>query len=387
MEEATIQTNRLADTTTESSAAVPSMAAIKFRIPGDQVLKGTAAYSERPRETIRWAAGYCRDRNLSPSDFGQLLPNKYGDAYSGDSVWKLFTGRRDEAELGPIVDAIEKLRRSVEETMGRMDTGFIETRLTKAIWRLLHRVRKWHRLTCIFGESQIGKTVGITEYTRNNNHGLTILVRMPTRGAIGNFMEELARVLGIPTQQKHGELRRRLIESFDESMLLIVDEAHQCMMSSYSSRSLATLEFIREIHDRRKCGVCLVGTNTLREGLTLGPDSKMLRQLWLRAYAPMQLPDRPSDENLAEFSRAFGLDPAESKTITARYQTEDGEQATVSGNPAELQRDIVKKWGLGRWLSILQEASEDAKESGSKLTWGRVIRTHAQFAAMEAPQS
>lgn len=384
--EAPVEVNRLAHADGETPGTL-AMNAVRFRIAGDQVLKGTAGYSERPRDLIRWAAGYCRDRNLSPADFGQLIANKYGEAYSGDSVWKLLTGRREESEIGPIVDSIEKLRRSVEESLGRTVTGFVETKLTKAMWRLLDRARKWRRLTLIFGESQIGKTAGITEYARRHNHGLTTLVRMPTRGAIGNFMEELARSLGIPTQQKHGELRRRLIEAFDESMLLIVDEAHQCMLSTYAARSLATLEFIREIHDRRKCGVVLVGTNVLREGITTGPDSRMLRQLWLRAYAPLQLPDRPSEANLAEFARSFGLEPAEAKLLKVRMNGDDGEQQTIEGNPLAVQAAVIKDWGLGRWLSILQEAAEDAKEAGTKLSWGRVLKTHQSYQKMQTPEA
>ena len=112
----------------------------------------------------------------------------------------------------------------------------------------------------------------------------------------------------------------------------------------------------------------------------------MLRQLWLRAYSPLQLPDRPTEANLSEFARAFGLDPAENKEINVRFQGDDGEQLSVNGNPLELQASVIKAHGLGRWLSILQEAAEDAKEAGKPLSWGRVIKTHQSFAAMESPE-
>jgi hypothetical protein len=374
-------TNRLAQPVhTNGTLAMDS---IKFRIPGDQILKATAAYSDHVRESIRWASGYCRDRNISTADFGAMLRNKYGEPYSNDSVWKLFTGRREESELGPIIESIESLRRSVEEVMGHTSTGFIRTRLTDMIWRTCRRALLKHKLTFIFGESQIGKTTAITEFSRDRSNGLTTFVRMPTRGALGDFLEEVALRLGIPTQQKFRELRRRIIESFDERMLLIVDECHQCFSSHYSNRSLASLEFCREIHDRRKCGVVLVGTNVLRDGITRGPHSRLLRQLWLRGFAPLQLPDVPSPANLADFAKAFELDPAEEKIINLNYTDEQDAKRTIKCNPLELQTEVVTQWGLGRWLSILQQAAEDAKDESKPLTWGRVIRAHAQFSELE----
>lgn len=371
---------------TQSDLVTLGHAHSRFRIPGDVVAKATAEYSDRARDLIKWASGYCRNRNLGHAEFGAMLTNKYGDPYSSDSVWKMFTGRREESELGPILDSIESLRRSAEETMGNMSTGFIATGLTRSIWKLCKRARDRHKLTFIFGESQIGKTTAITEYARLNNHGETIIVRMPTRGAFGDFLEELALRLAIPVQVKYRDMRRRVIESFDDRMLLIVDECHQCFESNFSGRSLATLEFCREIFDRRKCGVVLVGTNVLRDGITKGPNSRMLRQLWLRGYSPLQLPDRPSAATLKEFASAFGLEPAPDKDMTVKYRGDDSEEHSVAGNPAKIQEDVIARAGLGRWISVLQESAEDAKEAGKEVTWGRVIRTYAAFRAMETPE-
>lgn len=353
----------------------------RFQIPGDLIMRTTADYSGRTRELIRWAAGYCRERNLTKDEFGNLLRNKYDKPYSSDSIWKLFTGRRDESELGPIIDSIEQLRRSVEEVMAKTATGFIETSVTRAIWKLCRRAFMRHKLTFIFGESQIGKTVAITEYARQHNHGETTLVRMPASGGMAHFFDEMAIRLGISDRMKRRDIRDRIITSFDDRMLLIVDEAHQCLRGS-SAGACQTLEFIREIHDRRKCGVVLVGTNILKHEITMGANSRMLRQLWLRAYAPLQLPAMPSDENLACFARAFSLEPPDDRKITVKFDDE-GVEKSASGNPLELQRETIKRWGLGRWVTMLQEAAEDAKEAGRPNSWGRVIRVNARFEEMQ----
>ena len=52
----------------------------------------------------------------------------------------------------------------------------------------------------------------------------------------------------------------RMFESFDDRMLLIVDEAHQCLYSKGEARGARTIEFIRELFDARKCGVIICGT-------------------------------------------------------------------------------------------------------------------------------
>ena len=370
-----------------NSNATPGVQAMqnkKFNIAGDVIARTVAGLADDNREAIKWAAGYCRNHNLSCEEFGAKLRKQNGEPYSDDSIYQMFTGRREEKHLGPIVAEIERFRKLNEERQGLVETGFIETKLTKRIWETCRRAFLRKKLTFIFGESQIGKTTALEEYARRNNHGETYYVRMPTRGALGDLLEELAIRLGIPAQQRLRELRRRIIECFDDRTLLIVDECHQCFSSHYSNRSLASLEFCREIQDRRKCGLVLCGTNIFRDGITRGPHARMLRQLWLRGYSPLQLPDVPSTADLAQFARAFGLDPAADKVHTVNYHDEDGAELKAVDNPVKLQTQLVRDRGLGRWLSILQQASDDARLAGGRMTWGRVIVAHEIFKRFES---
>jgi DNA transposition AAA+ family ATPase len=240
------------------------------------------------------------------------------------------------------------------------------------------------KLRCIFGPSQIGKTTAAEEYARLHNHGETKFLRMPTRGSLGDFLEECAIRLSLGVQSKTRDLRRRVIDCFDERMLLIVDECHECLRSHYSDRSLATLDFIREIYDRRKCGVVLIGTDIFRLGLR---SHKILRQLWLRGYRPLQLPPTPSAANLAEFAAHFGLAPAEDRnlSIEVAFTDDDGRERTerIQGNPIKLQTSVIEAYGLGRWLSILEDAAELAQDKGARITWGRVLAAHHETQRLE----
>jgi len=166
-------------------------------------------------------------------------------------------------------------------------------------------------------------------------------------------------------------------------MLLIVDECHQCCWASRGRRSLLALDFVREIHDVRKCGVVLCGTNVFRDEIRLGKDSPMLRQLWLRNILPLQLPDVPTERQLATFAQAYGLSPAPDRSLTPKVLGDDGADINVTGNPADIQKGVIRDDGLGRWLAILQESADLAASQKRRITWGHVILTHAMFRAME----
>lgn len=381
------QTNRLAEQLANPKVTngILAMSNQKFRIPGDVIAKTCENLPDSQRQAIKWAAGYCHQRNLSLEEFGALLRQKNGSPYSADSVYAVFTGRRDASSVENFCAAVETLRRRIEETRPRLGQ-FIETSLTRKVFQVCRRAFERKKLTFIFGPSQIGKSTGLDAYAQQHNHGETYLIRMPTRGSLGDFLEELAIRTNIPAQNRHHQLRRRIMECFDDRTLLIVDECHQCFMSHYSDRALASLEFCREIWDRRKCGMVLCGTNVFRDQLK---TNRVLRQLWLRGYSPLQLPSEPTEANLSDFAKGFGLPPAEDKTLNVEWIAcdDDGRELPpkrVSGNPLKLQQSVIKDHGLGRWLSILEDASDVAKEERGRVTWGRVIIAYRNWQAMES---
>jgi len=367
-----------------NEAATPGVLAShapRFRLPGDLVAKATSALPDEQRSAIKWLATWCAESKLDLKHLEGRLKKTNGQPYSFASIYAVMTGRRIESGIGvaEFCEAIERFRRQVTEIEPAISTNFIHTELTKKMWRTCRRAFEKRRLTFILGESQIGKTTGMAEYARAGNHE-TVMLRMPTGGTMGDFLLEFCTRLYIPVQQhSRGELKRRIMDCFDERVLLIVDECHQALPSHYSDRGLLCLEFCREIHDRRKCGVVLCGTNVLREGILRGPSSKKLRQLWLRRFAPLQLPDKPSASVLDEFARAFGLPPAPDRA----YQIGTGDQA-FRKSPAALQNDIIERDGLGLWIKVLEEARDLAEEDKSKMQWRYVLEAYAEQVAFES---
>lgn len=371
------------DPKTSTSSGIPTAQSAfgdhtRFRIAGDVIARTCENLPDDQRSSIKWAAGYCRSNHLTTEEFGALL-RKPGtdDPYSGDSVYSAFTGR-DDRSLDRFCEAIEKLRKRVDESSPRAACEFIQTSQTRAVWKLCSDALRRNRISFLFGPSQLGKSLSLTEYQRSHNHGETIYVRMPTGGSLCDFLGELAIRLDIPHYITAQQLRRRIIESFDNRTLLQVDEAHQTLLGRYTDRAQKTLEFIRELWDRRKCGLVICGTDVLRRGLKTSP---LLGQLWLRRYRVLDLPKLPPPSDLAAIAKTFGLDPPSNRSITIEVTIPNsaGEPVPqrISENPLTLQQTTIESESLGRWINLLEESAESARDNSAKLTWGRVIATHA----------
>lgn len=362
----------------ESSAELVTASPRKFPIPGDSIHKATSALRDNQRDLLRWFAGYCRAENLGKDQLVRLLKKTDGSYYSYDAIYQTLTGKRtaDGVSIEPICNAIESFRRVAEERSNQVSSGFIETRLFGIISARCRKALLRKKICPIFGESQIGKSESLQEYQRRNNHGQTIYIETPSGGHLGNFMAELAIVLGIPPQQRVTSLRSRIIESFDDRMLLIVDEFHNALRTANSQIPA----FVRELYNRSKCGIVLSMTNEGHDLIHRGPQAHALKQLWNRRITPLQLPSVPPRDDLDKFAHAYGLDPAPDEEIGVWMTIIDDQgqehRKEHRQNPLTLQTKVTTVEGLGVWITILQDASDIARESKRSITWGAVIKAY-----------
>ena len=274
---------------------------------------------------------------------------------SDSSLSQLFSGKYPAA-LDNFVAEIEAFRKLTEQRSSVQQIGFIETELSRKIFRCCEGASIYQRIFFIFGVSQIGKTRALEQYAGRSQD--VIYVRMPEGGNLGDFLYELALSLKISTEYNTAQLKRRIKAAFDDRMTLIVDEVHQCFMTKGGASRLRSIEFIRELYDRSKCGVVLTGTNIFRDEIQNGRHKKMLEQLDLRSLGTIQLPDRPLDKDLQAFAAAYGL-------------------GKPTDRAAELQKKIIKENRLSRWLAILQAASRLAQKKGEVMEWTHVLTAHA----------
>jgi DNA transposition AAA+ family ATPase len=336
-----------------ATAATPQTPA-PLRIAGDVVNRATADLPDDQRNAIRWLHGHGLEAGMTLDELAATVN------YDKNTLYQVFTGRHGAGKAA-ITTAIERYRKLSEAREGIGKLAFIETELTKRIFALVHAARAYQRAVFIFSDSQIGKTTALTEYTKQNNHGSTVYVSMPAGGNMGDFMRVIARALHIPTRTSLGELRDRIVSAFDNRMVLIVDEAHQCFLRAglrpRGTAHLLALEFVREIFDRSNCGLVICGTNTFKAEMDAGFASGWLTQLSRRRLVSLQIKPTPSTADLNAFSAAYGLAPASEDALA-------------------LQARVVSEEALGVWLTLLRMAAGIASKSKQTLAWKHVLRAY-----------
>lgn len=350
------------------TAELPSVPG-RFTITPEQVVSAVEDAPDATRQAVKWATQYCRRKGLSPHDFGAMLRQPGTDkTYSGDSVYQLFTGRREGGSLDRMVEAIEQLRARTEETGARL-SFWVNTSISQKITRVLRTAHERHKLSFIISESQVGKTATAEHYAQE--HDEVILVRMPTGGALTDLLAEFAVRLDLPPAAL-AHRKRQIIECFDPHTLLIVDECEEALFG----RRLTSLHFIREIYDRRKCGVVMLGAPAFRAAVR---TEASLARLWRRGCHVLDLPSLPTQKDLDAFAEAYGLPPAPNVTKRYNIPMDDGSERQIEANPFELQRRVVEQDRLGHWLIILENANDMAKTLGRKVTWAAVIVSAQEF--------
>jgi len=356
----------------------------RFRVPRDTIGQAVRKLDETGQpehaRAIEWLAGYLASRNIGADEADALLQKPNGSFYSWASIYQALTGRRSDqgADMGAFVAAVQAFRIKVEPTSRVGESGFIETRLSKEVFMRCDRARANGRILFIFGESQIGKTESLAEYTRTHNHGQTIMIETPTKPSLHSFKGRLAERLALPQNLKNCDLDQRIFKCFYPGMLLVIDEAHRTM---HTERGWMVLDYLREIYNQCGCGIVLTFTPEGRKSFFKGPQAERLKQLWRRRDEPLNLPAILPSDDLDRISAAHGLPaaPAASVTIDITYIDEDGSHAKrkYSRVPADLQSSVVQEEGLGVWISTLSRAVEMAKKEKRTITWGAVLKSHA----------
>lgn len=332
------------------------------RVPGYKVAEATENLPDHQRLQIRWLHAYYYDSGRSLAEVGQDI------GYDGGTVSKILVNKY-AGDLEIPCAAIKRFRAVLDLRANAGKAPYIKTALYTEIEQCCDTALAYQKIAYIYGESQVGKTEALKEYTRTHNHGQTIFVTMPVGGSISHFLAALAGKTRCSSQQRGDVLQLNIMKCFGPSNLLIVDECSRALQSrSYGGNNLKTMDFIRDLHDQTGCGVVLCGTNVFRDQMQDKALAKFLNQFNRRCIVRRQLPDRPSRADLNAFARHYGLEPA-------------------GGEAYALQKSVVAEHGLGVWLTSLRAAAKLASNKGAKMAWGHVVTAHAFLRQMEETQT
>ena len=322
----------------------------------DMIMRSIKDYSDDQKSAILWLFTVAKKSDWKLTDIEAAV------GYSTTTWHKLFKGSF-EGNVNNVCKAIKSYRRLHEEREAAVAPDFIKTSLTKRIWDACDYSLITQSVVFLWGENQIGKTEALEEYQRTHNHGQTILVRLPANCSTLLVAKEIAKEIGLTANGTFGLIRERIFDSLDHKNTLICDEMHQALLTNGKGGSIKVLEFIREIHDRTKCGLVLCGTNVWRDGVNKGEHRKMLGQLRNRGIAHIQLEDRPKKIDLRKFWKFYGLDDPEGKALS-------------------IVNDLVAEFGLGKFVKFLQAGARLAAKREETPSWQHFItafQTLARF--------
>lgn len=354
-----METNRIAavlETPVEEQAGRPAEAFKGINIGADTVTESTAELPENQRDLVRWLYAVARDNKWESRE----VQERSGVAYN--TLYKVWTGRYvnergEQIGLKQICERIAHFKRLYDERALIHRPDFVETSVSRAMWKVFDETRLMQIISLVYGESQIGKTFAAEEYYRRNNSGRTAYVRMPACAGSQMMVREIAEACHISPKQPYDHLMKRIRRVLDHSKLLIIDEAHLIWETYQRGSAVRCLGALREIHDRTKCGMVLVGTNVLSKEMNEGVHAQTLKQFRRRDVYELQLPDEPPREDLDRIAQAYGLREAK-------------------GVAEELLLQLARVDGLGKICKLLAKAKQVASKSQEKFTWEHFIRVH-----------
>lgn len=346
----------------------PKKISENFNISGDtvkQALGGMvkAEKIDQPQaDLIWWFFSFARANDWSVRQAAEEIGLDY------TTLYRVLHGEYG-AKLDNICQKLERYRKIALERATITNVSFVETKTAKSVFQVCDAALFSQTIAFIFGDPQQGKTTALEEYARRNNHGKTKYIRLPASAGVQMVAKEFAKACFVSHKSCFEKLRERIIHSIDNQNLIIVDELHQAFTSYNRSSTIKVLEFIREIHDRTRCGMVLCGTHVLKEEIERGKLSLLLEQLRRRGIIKVELPKNPPKADIDKIAASFRL-PAP-QADSAEY---------------DLIRTMLQRSGLGMYVKFLQAASSMANKQQVDLEWTHFVKAHDIIARLSTHQ-
>jgi DNA transposition AAA+ family ATPase len=323
-----------------------------IRLGGDEVIQATAELPEDQRETIRWLFSLAKHRHWS------LARLETETGIDDSTLFRVFRGTY-AAKLDSIVARIAAYRNKFQDVSQRTGKLFVPTSISKKIWAACDFARSTRTMAFVYGRTHIGKSDAQLAYMAQpvNNHGKTKYVRLPASAGVQLMMKEFARACFVNPNSCFENLREYVLNAIDETHLLLVDELHEVFLSYQRGSAIKCLEVIREIHDRRGCGMVLFGTQKLKEELMMGQHLDLLAQFKERGILEVQLPSALPKKDL--------------KAIAAHFHLDD-----PSGLAAEIVQEVTKDHGFKRYVLFLESGQNLARGKKERFTWDHFVQAH-----------
>ena len=289
-----------------------------------------------PDTTLTWLAdlverkkqsGAARLIGISTTTVYRLL----ADTYEGDRegmIAKIEQARQTEISRIELVGKVQ----------------YIETHLASEVHHLCEQTRIFKTLNRVIGNSQIGKTTALEEYTRTYTN--TYMLTLHPGTTMSALIRMLASKLGVKAHIARDLALAELGAAINHNSLIIVDECHQV---AYDKHGIKTMEFLRALHDMSKCGVLLCGTYLLDTWMRKGVAADTLCQLINRGTTTY-LESYPRRSDLDALAEGYNLPP-------------------INDEAFEFALEYITREGLGPFCREVERAIYLATNAGKVPTW------------------
>lgn len=325
-----------------------------MNIGGDDIRKSinrqieSGKITEEQADHLWWFFTYCKDRSLSFAEATALL------GYKADTTLRrAFSGDYD-ARPDSVIASIETFRREVGAAVTRKDGFFVETSTARSIWQVCEGAAISQTIAFIFGVSQIGKSEALKHYAFVKEPSKTILLRIPVGASISSVVNSLAKLLYVADRKNYQKTQEKILDAITPEHLLQIDELHQVFETAHPNSRVKIMEYLRQIHDLTGCGMVLCGTKATKDEITRGVMSKSLEQLRRRGTIELNLPPRPTWDDIAAVAAHYGL-----------LAPDDRARALVSDN--------IHSSGLGKFIKTLNWAKRYAHKKGQPVQWNHYV--------------
>lgn len=344
------------------------VARASWRFSADHIQKALAHCTPERKEVLLWCFQWSIHHGIWFDDFAKQVD------YAPNTLYKVYTGKHTDPKTGKKYDIPEKLFKAAQEfkklEMKRAQLGeteFVRTPLVRRVNNACDLARESRTPVFLYGASHIGKTWALRHYTIENNHGRTVMIRVPAKDGLGGLVKAICAGLGVAPKGNTPAMIARIKNALASNHLLIFDELHQLQYTYRKESFFACMEVIREFYDHVECGMVFCTTNVFRSRFE-NSQKEELEQVFKRGVHRVQLGDIVRVEDLKVILGRDNLEwPKRKQTV---------EVAGVKEEPYEILRQLGRNEGLKSVTERVRYGRKLASKEGTPLEWRHFVHAH-----------
>lgn len=288
----------------DNPAVEAGMSRDLINIPDNVLQDAIRAYPQEAQDALQWAFTYGRQElDGSRSELCEKLDVDW------TTLWRVAMGKYG-AGIDGVIQKILDLQRRVRESG---QAGFVQTLVSRKIFETLDYALAGDvnggKIVMISGGTRRGKTEIVRQWARLNNHGRSVYIDCPAAGGLRALVQEIAEATGVNKSRRTADLLERVINSFNRRRIIIIDECLRLLPNRRSDRRPVELEFLRRLHDVKRCAVALIATPTFEHEMESGWLRAYLEQLVGRIADPLVIPEKVMQAEIREICRAYNPAP------------------------------------------------------------------------------